>query len=134
MLIRMVVVLLFFLSPATSLAGNQGLSELNGFVVNVTGNGLLVVAFDHQAEIVRLAGIAYPSDPEEQLNDVVEFARAMVMDKDIRVQSLGYDPKGNILGRVFVGNRSLNQALLKAGLVQPLDQDKAPAPIASIKQ
>jgi endonuclease YncB( thermonuclease family) len=119
MLNRIAFLFLVCLVPAVALAGVQKRTEVKGFVVNVSDDCMLIVSIDHEAQVVRLAGIAYPQDQGRHLQDAIEFVRSMVMSKKVLIESLGTDPSGNILGRIHIGAICLNDALIQAGLAQP---------------
>lgn len=110
--------------------GIQKQHYLDGMVVNVSNDCLLIVSIDHKAEIVRLADIVYPDQDERALQAIVEFTRSMVMDKKIRIHNLGRNARGNILGRVFIDERCLNRELLMTGLVLPRLSDNAAVDIS----
>jgi endonuclease YncB( thermonuclease family) len=124
MLNRIAVLLLVFLAPILSPAGAHSQAELEGFVVNVTRDGLLIVSINQVAEIVRLAGIDYPQEDEPDPENMINFSRSSVMNKTVRIQRIGTDSRGNILGRVYIENRCLNDDLIHAGLVQPVRQQE----------
>jgi hypothetical protein len=119
---------LFYLLPAAAI---QKQHDLNGFALNVAGDCLLIVAIDQNAEIVRLADITCPIHDERALNDAVEFARSMVMNKKIRIQVMSKDRRGHIIDRVYVGERCLNQELLTDGLAQSRLKDSAATRLSS---
>lgn len=85
----------------------------------MASDGTLIVSIDHRAEIVRLAGISFPKDGGEGNHDAIALVRAMVLNKTVRIQSLGKDLKGYILGRIYCGDRCLNEVLIQNGLAQP---------------
>jgi endonuclease YncB( thermonuclease family) len=119
MLNRIVLLALVLSSLTFSLAGAQNNKEVQGFVVNVAGDGTLVVSVDHRAELVRLAGITFPNEGGQDSHAARAFVSAMVLHKTVRIQSLGKDLQGYILGRIYCGNRCLNEALIQNGLAQP---------------
>ncbi len=119
MLNRIVVFLLISFLPGFSLAGVQNHADMKGFVVNVSRDGMLIVSIEHRAEIVRLAGIAYPDEDERGIDDIIDFVRAMVLNKTVRIERLGKDQWGNILGRIYLKTNCLNEALIHAGLADP---------------
>ncbi len=119
MLKRIVVLLVVCFFPTVSPAGVQNHAEIKGIVVNVSSDGLLIVSIDHRAEIVRLAGIAYPNEEGQADNGVRDFVRALVLNKTVRIERLGKDHWGNILGRIYFDQSCLNEALIQAGLAEP---------------
>lgn len=119
MLNRIALLVLVFSSLTFSLAGAQNQKEVQGFVVNVASDCTLVVSVDHRAELVRLAGITFPNEGRQDNHAAKAFMRAMVLNKTVRIQSLGKDFQGYILGRIYCGNRCLNEALIRNGLAQP---------------
>jgi endonuclease YncB( thermonuclease family) len=116
---RIAVVFLFWLVPAFAIAGIQMGTEVRGFVVDVSSDCMLIVSIDNEAEIVRLAGIAYPEDARRDLRDAVKFVSLRVLDKKVRIECLGRDPLGNILGRIYIDHSCLNDAVIQAGLALP---------------
>jgi hypothetical protein len=119
MLNRIAFLFLVCLMPAVALAGVQKRTEVKGFVVNVSDDCMLIVSIDHEAQVVRLAGIAYPQDQGQELQQVREFVRSMVISKKVLIECLGRDVSGNILGRIHIGAICLNDALIRTGLAQP---------------
>ncbi len=129
MLNRIVLFLLIWLSSAFSLAGTQNHVEVKGIVFNVCDDYSLVVSIDHRAEIVVLSGIAFAKDDGQDNQGVRNFIRALVLNKAIRIQPLGRDPWGHLLGRIYFDDICLNDALIRAGLAKaslPQDIQKSP--------
>lgn len=120
MLKRIVVLFLICFTATFTLAGVQKQTDVKGFVVNVTSDCLLVVSIDHEAEIVRLAGVAYANDQGKPNGGTRDFIRAMVLNKSVRIEELGEDQRGDILGRIYVDKNCLNEALIQAGLAKPV--------------
>ena len=118
MLNRIVVLLLLCLMPTSSLAGVQERIEVNGYVLNLSSDCLLIVSIDNEAAIVRLAGVAYPEDDRRYFNEAREFVSSMAMSKTVHIEYLGRDRSGIKLGRVHIDNVCLNDALIQAGLAQ----------------
>lgn len=114
----LIISFLLYFFPVLSHAGVQNCIEVKGFVVNVSSDGLLVVSIDHQAKIVRLAGVAYQIVNKIVDSDVRDFERKMVLNKKVRICCLGKDQLGNILGRVYFNDSCLNEALVQAGLAK----------------
>jgi endonuclease YncB( thermonuclease family) len=119
MLNRIIALLLICCLPTFSLAGVGHQTEVEGFVVNVSDDCRLIVSIDHQAEIVRLVGINYLTEDSPEIQDARDFIRSSVLDKTVRIELLGKDPRGNILGRIYINKRCLNDTLIQAGLAEP---------------
>lgn len=118
MLNRIALLVLVILSLTFTVAGAESIKEVQGFVVNVASDATLIVSIDHQAEIVRLAGITFPEDGGEDSHAAIALMRAKVLNKTVRIQSLGKDLKGYLLGRIYCGDSCLNEVLIQEGLAQ----------------
>ena len=123
MLNRIVVFLMICFTATFAFAGAQHESGVKGYVVSVTRDCLLVVSIDHEAEIIRLAGIAYPEDETLANGNLREFIRAKIANKTVRIERLGRDRRGHTLARVYRDRQCLNDSLIQAGLVQPARPD-----------
>jgi endonuclease YncB( thermonuclease family) len=134
MLNRIVVFLMICFTATFAFAGTQHKSEVIGYVVYVTRDCLLVVSIDHEGEVVRLAGITYPEDQTQAQGDLREFIRARVENKNVRIERLGQDRRGNTLGRIYHDGQSLNDSLIQIGLVQPARPDNSGPALASLGQ
>ena len=119
MLNRIAVLLLIFLIPTPSLAGVQERTEVKGYVLNVSSQCLLIVSIDNEGAIVRLAGIALPEVEDRDFKDAREFVSSIAMSKTVRIECLGRDRSGILLGRVHIDNVCLNDALIQSGLAHP---------------
>jgi endonuclease YncB( thermonuclease family) len=117
MLNRIVVLILICLMPIPSLAGVQKHIEVKGYVLNVTSDCLLIVSIDNEATTVQLAGVGYPDDDVYDFKDAREFVRTMAMSRTVRIERIGYRSRV-LLGRVYIDNVCLNDALIQAGLAQ----------------
>ncbi len=65
------------------------------------------------------ANIAYPNEAAQADNGARDFFRAFVLNKTVRIERLGKDQWGNILGRIYLYKSCLNEALIQAGLGEP---------------
>jgi endonuclease YncB( thermonuclease family) len=119
MLYRIVVSLLICLMPICVLAGVRHQEYVKAFVVNVSRDCQLIVSIDHQAEIVRLAGIDFSNEDFRKKEDARDFVRSRVLNKTVRIELLGKDPRGNLFGRIYVKQFCLNEALIHEGLAAP---------------
>jgi endonuclease YncB( thermonuclease family) len=119
MLYRIAFSLLICLMPIRVFAGVTHQGDVKGFVVNVSHDCQLIVSIDHQAEIVRLAGIDFSNEDFREKADAREFVRSRVMNKTVRIELMGKDPRGNIFGRIYVKQFCLNEALIQEGLAAP---------------
>jgi endonuclease YncB( thermonuclease family) len=119
MLNRIAILILIFFMPTASLAGVEEHTEMKGFVLNVSSDCLLIVSIDNEGTIVRLAGVAYLEDKDRDLKDAREFVSSMAMSKPVWIEYLGRDRSGILLGRVYIDNVCLNDALIQAGLAHP---------------
>lgn len=119
MLNRIVALLLVCLFPSFTLAGVNHRAYVKAFVVNVSDDCQLIVSIDHRAEIVQLAGIDYSNNGFRQMRDARDFVRSNVMNKNVRIELLGKDPRGNLFGRIYIDKFCLNEALIHAGLAKP---------------
>ncbi len=116
---RNLLLLLVWLSPSFALATVQDTATLEGNVVSVSVDCRLIVSIDHQAEIVRLFGIDYSNEESRRIQDAREFVRSKVMSKTVRIEHLGKDSRGQIIGRIYIDDCCLNEALIQAGLAEP---------------
>jgi len=115
MLKRMIVV--FFLCTLPLLAWGDGKKypEVEGRVLNVASGCLLVMSIEHEAVIVRLAGIDCLKEEDPHLKEVKAFMRSIVMNQVVRVECMGKGRAGRIIGRLYVEDRCLNDALVVPG-------------------
>jgi hypothetical protein len=113
-------------------AGAQTPARLKGFVVNVTRDCLLVVSIEHRAEIVTLAGVTYANSERQEHPEASDFIRSLVQNKVVEIQCLGRDQWGAVLGRIYLGDICLNEALVRAGLGKRIAPDRSQAFTAGI--
>lgn len=105
-------------APTLALAGIGQKKEVEAFVVNVSDDCQLIVSIDHQAEIVRLAGIDFSKEDSRERLDARDFVYSRVMNKTVRIELEGKDARGNLLGRIYISEFCLNDALIQAGLAE----------------
>lgn len=116
MLNRIAVLMLVCFAPALAFAGFGQKDKVEAFVVNVSDDCQLIVSIDHQAEIVRLAGIDFSKEDARERLDARDFVYSRVMNKTVRIELEGKDVRGNLLGRIYIKEFCLNKALVQAGL------------------
>jgi endonuclease YncB( thermonuclease family) len=115
---RIAVLLLVCFASTFALAGVGQIAGLRGFVVNVSDDCRLIVSIDHEAEIIRLAGIDLVDGHFRKKTDARDFVRSRVMAKTVEIELVGKDSRGNLLGKVYIDNSCLNEALIRAGLAR----------------
>jgi endonuclease YncB( thermonuclease family) len=115
---RIAFLLLICFSPALALAGVDQEAGVKGFVVNVSNDCQLIVSIDHHAEIVRLAGIDFSDENPRDKQNARDFVRSRVMSKTVRIEPVGKDHRGNLIGRVYINKTCLNEALIREGLAE----------------
>jgi len=114
-----VVLLLLILLPITAAADTQEDPMLSGMVVNVSYDGSVVVKVDLLAEVFLLYGVQFPDTQDTAWQDARRLCRKMVMNKSVTIEPMGLDRWGRKLGRIYVGDRCLNDELLDKGLAKP---------------
>jgi len=104
-----IVLILFILYPATLLAWS-------GECVAVTDGDTIKVMHEGKAEKIRLYGIDCPEKKQAFGKKAKTFASELVFKKVVEVKPLNKDRYGRTIAWVYVGDKCLNEELLKTGL------------------
>ena len=107
--ISMILFLFLITTPAFSWAWQ-------GQVVGVSGGDSVTVLHDGRNEKIRLYGIYCPEHQQDFSQKAKEFTSKMVFGKIIEVRPMATDRYGRTVGIVNIGEKSLNEELVKAGL------------------
>ncbi len=92
-------------------------STLTGKVVGVADGDTVTVLVDHHRRVrVRLHGVDCPEKKQAFGKRAKQLTSRLVFGKTVRVKVATTDRYGRTVGEVFVGDQSLNEALVKAGL------------------
>ena len=104
-------------SPRSAPSGAGMLSDFSGPVVSVHDGDTIQVRYLDKNVKIRLWGVDCPevSPAQDCGQDARIFANEMVMGKTVRVEVHDRDKYGRVVGEVFVGDKSLNAALVESG-------------------
>jgi len=108
--ISIILLSLLILVPVSSWAWQ-------GKVVNVPACDTITVLHEGKTEEIKLYGIACPEHVQDFSHRAVEFTLNMVDGKKVEIIPISIDPKGLTVGTLNLDKKSLNEELIKAGLV-----------------
>ena len=91
-------------------------AEFTGRVVKVADGDSITVLIDKQQERVRLLSIDCPEDKQPFSTKAKAFTSDLCFGKQVVVNWEKRDRYGRVLGEVLVDGKSVNQALLEAGM------------------
>jgi endonuclease YncB( thermonuclease family) len=102
---------LFFLSVALAHA-----SSISGKVVGISdGDTITVLTAAKESVKVRLYGIDAPESKQAFGSRAKQELSSLVFDKDVRVEVEDKDRYGRTVGRVYVGDMSVNVEMVRRG-------------------
>ena len=90
--------------------------RLTGKCVSITDGDTIKILLDNQQIKVRLEGIDCPERDQPFGQKAKAFIGELCHGKVVTVTDMGEDRYGRTLGVVMVGNKNVNQELIKAGL------------------
>jgi endonuclease YncB( thermonuclease family) len=90
--------------------------ELRGKVVGVMDGDTLEILARGRAVRIRLFGVDCPEKRQAFGQRARQFSSQMAFGKEVRVEARDTDRYGRTVGEVFLGEKSLNRELVKAGL------------------
>jgi micrococcal nuclease len=105
-----ILFLVLILAPVSSWAWQ-------GKVVGVPACDTVTVLHEGKSEEIKLYGIACPEHVQDFSLQAIEFTLKMVLGERVEVIPISIDPKGLAVGTLSVGKKSLNEELIRAGLV-----------------
>lgn len=109
----------FLLNLALPAAGQH----LAGRVTAVHDGDTITVQTPRGPVRVRLVGIDCPERGQPFSARARRFTSELVLGRDVRIEEDGRDRYDRILGRVFVGPRDVNRALVEEGLAWRYERD-----------
>jgi micrococcal nuclease len=109
-MISMILLLVLILIPASAWAWQ-------GKVIGIPACDTVTVLHDGRAEEIKLYGIACPEHVQDFSHQAIEFTWKVAIGEDVEIIPISVDPKGLTIGILSIGNKTLNQELIRAGLV-----------------
>jgi len=107
----MILLLVLILIPVSSRAWQ-------GKVVDVPACDAVTVLHEGKTEEIKLYGIACAEHVQDFSHQAVEFALKMVHGQKVEVIPKSIDAKGFTVGTLTIDKKSLNEELIRAGLVR----------------
>jgi micrococcal nuclease len=104
-------IVLVFSSPCLAKS-----STFSGKVVGVADGDTITVMRDHQSVKIRLDGIDCPEKRQAFGKRAKQFTSKFVFGKTVTVKVVTRDKYRRVVAQVLIDGRSLNEALVKAGL------------------
>jgi endonuclease YncB( thermonuclease family) len=91
--------------------------SITGKVVKVTdGDTVTLLTPDNKQEKIRLDGIDAPEKKQDYGEKSRQYLASLIAGKTVRVKYRSKDRYGRILGTVYVGNRNVNEEMVRKGL------------------
>jgi endonuclease YncB( thermonuclease family) len=88
---------------------------ITGKVVSITDGDTILVMDGTEARKIRLEGIDAPESRQAFGTQAKEALADLIFQKDVRIEWREYDKYHRVLGHVFVGDKWVNQQLLRDG-------------------
>ncbi len=109
--ISITLILFLILAPASACRAWQGQA------VGVPACDTITVLHEGRTEDIKLYGIACPEHVQDFSRRAMEFSSKMVQGQRVEVIPVSIDPKGVTVGILNIGRKTLNEELIRAGLV-----------------
>ena len=106
----LLAVILSFLIPSSIFA-----VDITGKVVGIADGDTITVLQNKQQIRIRLAGIDTPEKRQDFGSRAKKFTSDQVFKKQVRVEKMGTDRYGRIIGMIFYEGSCLNEDLVRAG-------------------
>ena len=90
-------------------------ADITGKVVGIADGDTITVLQNKQQIKIRLAGIDTPEKSQDFGSRAKKFTSDQVFKKQVRVEKMGTDRYGRIIGMIFYDGSCLNEDLVRAG-------------------
>jgi len=110
-------IVLFYLLITLFLSGiSYAQTSIKGQVVSVSDGDTITVLQDSGQHKIRLYGIDSPEKKQDFGQKAKQFTSRMVFKQEVRVVAYDTDRYGRTVGVVYIGEKCLNEELVKNGL------------------
>jgi micrococcal nuclease len=101
---------------AALMVGSLSAQTITGKVVSIADGDTITVLHDRKQYKIRLYGIDCPESRQDFGARAKKFLSDMVFGKQVQVVHKDIDKYDRVVGMVYIGNTSVNQELVGAGL------------------
>ena len=111
---RVLLRIIFFILFFSNLSFAQ--STIQGVVVSIADGDTITVLQDSEQYKIRLYGVDTPEKKQDFGQKAKQFTSGMVFKQHVKVVAYDIDRYGRTVGMVYIGQKCLNEELIKNGL------------------